>query len=367
MLAYIVKRYDTPESIARYFTGNPARFTELVAANPQLRRKIVGKDMITNQFVTTFLDTDFYEKVRLNLPASWKAKAGMVMGAGSVGASGSFCSSNSGCQSWETCENGACYDPGSDPVRIAEANACAAGGGDYDYGTRKCTKYTGPDQTAYCNDPALITVVQKALIANGNDVGPHGADGQWGCDSQKALDASGRSFMDFAKEHGWTACAGAVPYKAGCGATPGPLPKKKLGEDCKDGSECETGLVCENGKCANPPANVTKSGSSAWLYILGGLGAAALVVGVAYGGGAFDDKGKTKPKEPKANPAARIARITSASITKYRDNGQTKAYVSWVDSKGEPGGTGGDPHNAHMEALLARAKREGVSIHRVTH
>lgn len=55
-------------------------------------------------------------------------------------------------------------------------------------------------------------------------------------------------------------------------------------------------------------------------------------------------------------------KIVAARITKYRDNGQTKAYISWSNG----GTTSGEPTNFHMEALLARAKRDGVKIVRET-
>lgn len=57
-----------------------------------------------------------------------------------------------------------------------------------------------------------------------------------------------------------------------------------------------------------------------------------------------------------------IETILSARVTKYSDNGQTIAYIEWRDSKGKTGTTSGDPKNAHMQALLTRAKREGVKI-----
>jgi hypothetical protein len=59
-----------------------------------------------------------------------------------------------------------------------------------------------------------------------------------------------------------------------------------------------------------------------------------------------------------------IAKITKAYIRTYSDNGQTKACVEWIDHKGENGWTEGKPDNAHMQALLARAEREGVTVER---
>lgn len=61
-----------------------------------------------------------------------------------------------------------------------------------------------------------------------------------------------------------------------------------------------------------------------------------------------------------------IATITKAYVRTYTDNGQTKAYVEWVDHRKQTGRTEGEPDNAHMLALLARAKREGVRVERET-
>jgi len=60
--------------------------------------------------------------------------------------------------------------------------------------------------------------------------------------------------------------------------------------------------------------------------------------------------------------AAGIKEITKAIIRTYEDNDSTKAYVEWVDDKGKAGRTEGDPDNAHMKALLDRAKREKVEV-----
>jgi hypothetical protein len=57
---------------------------------------------------------------------------------------------------------------------------------------------------------------------------------------------------------------------------------------------------------------------------------------------------------------AGIAKIVAAGVRHYSDNGQTRAWVAWVDSRGRKGETGGDPGGVHMQALLARAKREGA-------
>lgn len=63
---------------------------------------------------------------------------------------------------------------------------------------------------------------------------------------------------------------------------------------------------------------------------------------------------------------ARIASITKAYIRHYRDNGQTTAYVEWIDTKGQKGRTEGKEHGFHMQALLAWAEREGHEIGRET-
>lgn len=57
-----------------------------------------------------------------------------------------------------------------------------------------------------------------------------------------------------------------------------------------------------------------------------------------------------------------IERITRAYIRVYGDSGQRTAYVEWVDGKGKSGRTEGKPSGLHMKALLARAKREGLTI-----
>lgn len=69
-----------------------------------------------------------------------------------------------------------------------------------------------------------------------------------------------------------------------------------------------------------------------------------------------------------------ITRITKAYIRKYSDNGQTVAYVEWIDGKGKTGRTEGSEHRdcciptphfgTHMQALLDRATREGVTVER---
>lgn len=57
-----------------------------------------------------------------------------------------------------------------------------------------------------------------------------------------------------------------------------------------------------------------------------------------------------------------IARITAAVLRTYRDSGQTKAIVDWLDERGRYGSTSGEPANPHMVALIARAEREGITV-----
>lgn len=54
--------------------------------------------------------------------------------------------------------------------------------------------------------------------------------------------------------------------------------------------------------------------------------------------------------------------ITKAYIRRYRDNGQTKAYVEWINARGVSARTEGSPKNTHMRALMARAEREGIIV-----
>lgn len=63
---------------------------------------------------------------------------------------------------------------------------------------------------------------------------------------------------------------------------------------------------------------------------------------------------------------ASIAKITKAYTRHYRDNGQTVTYVEWIDTKGVAGRTEGEPSNAHMVALVARAARESAPVTRET-
>ena len=69
-----------------------------------------------------------------------------------------------------------------------------------------------------------------------------------------------------------------------------------------------------------------------------------------------------------------IAKITAAYTRHYRDNGQTMAYVEWIDHNGragrtegpvnpvKPGATMAEKYGVHMGALIARAICQGVNV-----
>jgi hypothetical protein len=57
-----------------------------------------------------------------------------------------------------------------------------------------------------------------------------------------------------------------------------------------------------------------------------------------------------------------ITKITKCYIHYYADNNTHRQWVEWIDQKGKRGVTSGDPDNAHMQALRARAQREGLSV-----
>ncbi len=59
-----------------------------------------------------------------------------------------------------------------------------------------------------------------------------------------------------------------------------------------------------------------------------------------------------------------IAKILSARVTTYRDNGQTLAWIEWEDGRGKTGTTQGTPNGLYMKSLLQRAEREGVNVKR---
>lgn len=51
-------------------------------------------------------------------------------------------------------------------------------------------------------------------------------------------------------------------------------------------------------------------------------------------------------------------RIVGARVTTYPDTGQTMVWIDWNDGSS----TSGSPRSVHMEALLQRARREGVKV-----
>lgn len=59
-----------------------------------------------------------------------------------------------------------------------------------------------------------------------------------------------------------------------------------------------------------------------------------------------------------------IAKITSAYIRTYTDNGQRTAYVEWIDESGDIGRTEGCETNPHMIALMTRARCDGIAVTR---
>jgi hypothetical protein len=62
-----------------------------------------------------------------------------------------------------------------------------------------------------------------------------------------------------------------------------------------------------------------------------------------------------------------IKQITKTYVRLYTDSGQCTAYVEWIDHNGKAGRTEGEsdtawgPKGAHMSALFARAKLEGIT------
>lgn len=58
----------------------------------------------------------------------------------------------------------------------------------------------------------------------------------------------------------------------------------------------------------------------------------------------------------------KIRRIRAAAIRHWSDTGQIVAYIDWTDERGQYGCTSGRPDSAHIQALIARAVREGVVV-----
>lgn len=283
MFGYVVRKGERPEQIARALRIN---YGDLIAANASgkdakgrtLRQEVIGRDMQTGQPIKSFAADDWKEGVTLRLPQTYSGQLGEVP-PGMMGASGGGLNPD-------------------DPAVIAQANACTLDGNHwFDYDTGECHAYTKPaEETDACGSFPVVKAVQQALLNMGQSLPVYGADGSWGCESQKALDKSGKSFMELATQMGWGGCSGSVPKATGCGGggTYVPPGKKKEGEACT-GSECDTGLECVNGKCAKVAPPVVP-GKTSWLTYVGiGLALAAGAVGVAYVAG---DKKKTASKNP---------------------------------------------------------------------
>lgn len=73
-------------------------------------------------------------------------------------------------------------------------------------------------------------------------------------------------------------------------------------------------------------------------------------------------RGLVAEEEEDEPEEATIAQIKKAYIRTYPDSGQVTAYVEFIDSNGQSGRTEGEPNGAHMKALLARARREGIKV-----
>lgn len=56
--------------------------------------------------------------------------------------------------------------------------------------------------------------------------------------------------------------------------------------------------------------------------------------------------------------------ITKAYVRTYGDTRQQRAYVEFLDSHNHQGRTEGDRLGTHMQNLLLRALREGVTVTR---
>ena len=64
--------------------------------------------------------------------------------------------------------------------------------------------------------------------------------------------------------------------------------------------------------------------------------------------------------------AGRIDKIIAAHVITYSDTGEKVGSIEWIKTNGDVGVTKGSLHSTHIDALFARARREGVPIKRVT-
>ena len=62
---------------------------------------------------------------------------------------------------------------------------------------------------------------------------------------------------------------------------------------------------------------------------------------------------------------SRIEKIIAAHVITYSDSGQVVGSIEWIKTNGDVGVTKGSLHNAHIDALFSRARREGVPVKRV--
>lgn len=70
--------------------------------------------------------------------------------------------------------------------------------------------------------------------------------------------------------------------------------------------------------------------------------------------------GSLAASEPLGSEAMRC--ILHARITRHLDIRQITACVTWLDCRGRQGETFGPSQSSHMQALLLRALREGVTV-----
>ena len=63
-----------------------------------------------------------------------------------------------------------------------------------------------------------------------------------------------------------------------------------------------------------------------------------------------------------------IAKIKRMYVRHYSDSGQKTLYIEWRDNRGKSGRTECSArkarHSSHMQALLARGRREGLRLER---
>lgn len=86
-MKHVVKAGENPAIIADMYTGDPWRFSELIAQNPQIPTEVVHLGTVGAPAVRTFSSEAFVEGTTLNLPDSWACQnCGEVHANGTVGA-----------------------------------------------------------------------------------------------------------------------------------------------------------------------------------------------------------------------------------------------------------------------------------------